>query len=447
MAKKRTPRKRAASARPNKPARPTKRVRPTKPRPTKSARATKAISPTSPIVSPTSGGGSGLSTGPIVTGPNIPLLPDPIGNFFDTTRVGKAVVRPGDLLALRIELHNLAVEAGTPPKVRKTATGAAHIIVHFPPQTITERNVLRGKAGWHDGSRRARMANPTSRTLAAAETLTPPPINARISGESRIAFKVPDGFVADYTLQGILDAIEDLELAVPANARPPASPVTVRRHGHLCSGPQRPSPRCSAPRSRASRSEACASQPCRATRRRCCSGRRMGIQEFGRWRASVLTSVDITPGVVVAQPRPGPSPALPTARQTAIEMPWRLILSPHSAERWRHAKTPVTSPAGRTELWHSRLVAPKANGDRDRAAAPRPAAHACARSGRLTGEDSQQPMQGEFPIATMDEVPDCRARPAVPDADRRLRPLPDRPPVVELLAYRTTRRARSAPTC
>ena len=116
MAKKRTPRKRAASARPTKPARPTKRVRPTKPRPTKSARARKAISPTSAIVSPTRGGGSGISTGPIVTGPNIPMALDPIGNFFDTTRVGKAVVRPGDLLALRIELHNLAVEAGARPR-------------------------------------------------------------------------------------------------------------------------------------------------------------------------------------------------------------------------------------------------------------------------------------------------------------------------------------------
>ena len=70
---------------------------------------------------------------------------DPIGNFFDTTRVGKAVVRPGDLLALRIELQNLAVEAGTPPKVRKTATGAAYVIVHFPPQTITEKTFFEAK--------------------------------------------------------------------------------------------------------------------------------------------------------------------------------------------------------------------------------------------------------------------------------------------------------------
>ena len=52
--------------------------------------------------------------------------------------------------------------------------------------------------------------------------LTGPPVRARISGESRLAFTVPDGFDVEYTLQGVLAAIESLALAVPANAKPPA---------------------------------------------------------------------------------------------------------------------------------------------------------------------------------------------------------------------------------
>ena len=48
--------------------------------------------------------------------------------------------------------------------------------------------------------------------------------------------------------------------------------------------------------------------------------------------------------------------APPTGRETAIEAPWRLILSPNAYGAWLHATEPVVSPAsGRVELWHSRL--------------------------------------------------------------------------------------------
>jgi hypothetical protein len=355
-------------------------------------------------VSPTSGGGSGVSTGPIVTGPGIPLVLDPIGNFFDTTRAGKAVVRPGDLLALRIQLHNLAVEAGTPPKVRKTAAGAAHIIVHFPPQTVTEKTFFEAKPTAMENPERPDGEPDKPDPPGGTESPTPPPINARISGESRIAFKVPDGFVADYTLQGILDAIEDLELAVPANARPPASPVTVHVTDILV---QDLSSLTTVQRA------ALASFAVRSMRIAAVQGDETtlllrqahgdpGIRPPSPRVLTSVVDVGITPGVV-AQPRPGPSPALPTARQTALEIPWRLILSPHSAERWRHAKTPVTSPAGRTELWHTRLVAPKADGELIEP--PRPDSQRSVRAvWALTGENSQQPMQGVFPTDE-DEVP------------------------------------------
>jgi len=38
--------------------------------------------------------------------------------------------------------------------------------------------------------------------------------------------------------------------------------------------------------------------------------------------------------------------------QTAIEMPCRLIISPNQYGAWAHASMPVSSQAGRTELWH-----------------------------------------------------------------------------------------------
>jgi hypothetical protein len=50
--------------------------------------------------------------------------------------------------------------------------------------------------------------------------------------------------------------------------------------------------------------------------------------------------------------RPGPQE--PAATQTALEVPWGLVLSPDDGAGWAHSRTPVTH-GDRTELWHTRL--------------------------------------------------------------------------------------------
>lgn len=50
-----------------------------------------------------------------------------------------------------------------------------------------------------------------------------------------------------------------------------------------------------------------------------------------------------------------PVPEEPAAWQTALEMPWGMILSPGSSQTWAHETQPVTHN-GRTELWHTRLA-------------------------------------------------------------------------------------------
>ena len=57
-------------------------------------------------------------------------------------------------------------------------------------------------------------------------------------------------------------------------------------------------------------------------------------------------------------PSPAPAPAEPAPMATAIEAPYRLILSPVPTGRWAKARNPVTR-SGVTELWHARLVARK----------------------------------------------------------------------------------------
>ncbi|MGH9141932.1 MAG: hypothetical protein ACRD2I_12435 [Vicinamibacterales bacterium] len=326
----------------------------------------------------------GQIVGGINTGVGVPLgVPDPNGNFFDATRTGHAVVRPTDLVALRLELHNLVVSPGNPPKLRKTATTPAYLVVHFPPQAITERTFFEGdKPGPSGGS----------------EALTGPPVHARISGESRLAFSVPDGFNINYTLEGVLAAIEDLVLVVPGNAKPPAparGPILFAdifsAQLATLSATQRASLTSFAARSL--RIAAVQGDTATFQLRQASGG--PGL------RATTKLQVGVNPGIGIVV-----RPALPGAQQTAIELPWRLILSPHAGERWHHANTPVTSPAGRTELWHSRLVAPDAKGVAIEP--PRPDPQRTVRAvWALTGELSTKPMQSAFPNGAADlPVPD-----------------------------------------
>lgn len=60
-----------------------------------------------------------------------------------------------------------------------------------------------------------------------------------------------------------------------------------------------------------------------------------------------------------AQPSPAqvaaaPAIARPAETETALELPYRLVISPTAAVRWVHRRAPFTSK-GRTELWHTRL--------------------------------------------------------------------------------------------
>jgi len=57
--------------------------------------------------------------------------------------------------------------------------------------------------------------------------------------------------------------------------------------------------------------------------------------------------------VALGAPLPPPLTA-PTFLETAIELPWRIVLSPAEGVGWAHASEPETF-AGRTALWHTRL--------------------------------------------------------------------------------------------
>ncbi len=356
--------------------------------------------------------------GPVVVMPDRPWLrPDPNENFFDANRPGHAVVRATDLVALRIELDNLVVEPGAPPRLKKSASGAAHLTLHFPPQAITEQTFFEARPPQlqnpHDKPGVPAKPEPPN---GGSETPSGPPVRARISGESRLVFAVPDGFDVPYTLEGVLAAVEELALAVAPNALPPGvgsrwPSITdlFTEHVQRLSASQRAALSSYAVRSL--RIGALQGDMTTLALRQEIGG--PGLRRFG----PDIAVIDVIRDRPEVRPVAGPRPAPPDAKHTAIELPWRLILRPHAGERWRHAKTPVTSAATqRTELWHSRLVAPQADGPLIEP--PRPDAQRTVRAiWALTGEGSTQAMAGEFP-ATLPPPSTVPFRMPLDDFDR-----------------------------
>jgi hypothetical protein len=80
-----------------------------------------------------------------------------------------------------------------------------------------------------------------------------------------------------------------------------------------------------------------------------------GLTDWSKFKLSVNPIAAIGPTPTAAQIAAAPAISEPSATQTAIELPYRLIISPSAAVSWLHRPLPFTS-MGRTELWHTRLV-------------------------------------------------------------------------------------------
>jgi hypothetical protein len=204
------------------------------------------------------------------------------------------VRRREDFLSLDFTFDNLVVDASVPAHpvlVRQKAGKAAHIVVGFAPQHLTEEALFQTADGFElpedDPDR-----NTTSQGPGGL------PMRARLAGGSRLAFVVPaSAGPIPYTVEGLLSWTRFAMSVVPNAVRRGETPVVYGEHaGHH---------------------------------------------------------------FVVHGAKP--KPTNPSGLQTAIELPWWLVLSPHSGAGWAHSLEPVTA-AGRTELWHTRLGVRAPNG-------------------------------------------------------------------------------------
>ena len=197
----------------------------------------------------------------------IPSRPSPVRSQTQTKNFSADVFRADDLLVLRLDFYNLRLQpVPTGRQIIPDGAGDSFIIAHFPPQHIAEQAFAENNPG---------------------DPLLPPPVAARLAGESRLVFFLnPSLLPLEFSLEAILAALTQSAPLISDRITPvPATPPLG------------------------------------------------GVAQFGGERTQF----------------------------SAIEAPWRLILSPHQDGRWTHSPKSVTDGT-KTELWHTRLGVRPANG-------------------------------------------------------------------------------------
>ena len=174
------------------------------------------------------------------------------------------VVRPDDLLVLRLDFYNVAFTAAAgamPAQLSRRGVGDAFMVVLFPPQSFAEQAFFE---------------------LDPHDPVTGPPVISRIAGASQVVVRLAaSSLPLDVTLESLLGVLAQSDQVIQRAIQEP--------------GPE------------------------------CALGQ---IANFGGLRGLF----------------------------TAIEAPYRLVLSPSASSRWQHAVAAVRDKSGkRTELWHTRL--------------------------------------------------------------------------------------------
>jgi hypothetical protein len=240
------------------------------------------------------------------------------------------LIRPDDLLALTFDFFNmnLAAGGGAPRLVRVDPNQPAYLVVHFGPQHIAE------EAFFED-------SNPQPLRSKKAE----PPILSRMAGTSRLAFIVPEE-VAEipYTLESLLNWSQ-FEQSVTPLAKPPV-PLTIGRAAVTGSGSMSREPQVQTIQKspqyyqQIAPSMAMEQAPLTNANKKNKKNRQSVIQQQAQLSQGRL--------IQLAQVKE------PEIYQTAIEAPYRMILSPNYYAGWAHSAKAVEH-GGAFELWHTRL--------------------------------------------------------------------------------------------
>jgi hypothetical protein len=304
---------------------------------------------------------------------------------------GLEVRRPDDLLFFRIRLRNLELKTnGAEPRLVRSVEGQSSVLlVDFPPQSFGEEAFW--SAGW--------LGEPVPAPLPSARV--------RISGPSRVALLMPQSETElPYTLADVLKAMRTWRQSLDGNALPDPDPPpgqfdpdpnwlyhllasdTVLEtlaalssaleasgagsvHQPIAEAGARIADRAAGALSGSAAAEfgraafTAMQREIDALHERFPALRAGPAHEAGI-AAVVLATASSIAGLadrasskidliseipylpLLFSPRP------PSDTATALEIPYRVILSPIEDAGWEHRDDPVEH-AGRTELWHTRL--------------------------------------------------------------------------------------------
>ncbi len=244
------------------------------------------------------------------------------------------VRRPEDLLCLDISLINLLATSGLELE-RVNAGSGAFVVFDLPPQHIMERVIREGNA---------------------ADEALAPPFHAYLSGPTRLVFRMPDEVQSvTWALEPLLQAVQGWELSVSDHARPRQEPE--RAEGGFISSEQVVAQK---PSDRLARGTL---EPARGFSDASAAHRTRQAQHVGVIAAPAEPVPPFAPDLDIAAPTGPGVPEQPAAHETAIELPTRLIISPHREVRFLHTVVPETSAKGRVALWHTQMV-PLGAGDK-----------------------------------------------------------------------------------
>jgi hypothetical protein len=261
---------------------------------------------------------------------------------FLTPSFSANLVRREDLVTLRFDFVNLSLTTGADggQEIVPNGGGSAFIIVNFQPQHIFEHALQE-------------VPPPVS---------PPKPVDARIAGGSRVVLIVPpEKTPIAFTGEALLAALGSLQMNTAPNALPPPAPLVVL--------PVTPPVIISGGvlNTRAvvrTRQMMAAGQQLSAATGTDVSGLTTpaGTDVVGTVAAAAQV-FPLPPGLTLQQATSvidslvsRPRPRLPLNGETAIELPFRLEISPNSQGGWAHNNDAETGKKlGRYELWHTRL--------------------------------------------------------------------------------------------
>ena len=282
----------------------------------------------------------------------ISVRPENLGQLNLRGRFSTVVLRPEDLLVLRLEFLNMSLDtgAGKPDAaslVRDVTVRPSYIVVYFQGQNIAEQAFFETAADYPVQTPSGKPADPDAGK--GDETPKSPPVRARLAGPSRLVFRVPaDEKPIPYTLAKILEKCGQYELSIVPHALPPkleTSFVIIPSQFLVATtidkASVKPVRMASAQKViQQARFNAITTMP--------------GKDLIAVQKENLAIKNMISAGASISF-RP-PKPRAPNDNETALELPYLLILSPNIFGGWAHAQLPVTSQkAKRTELWHTRL--------------------------------------------------------------------------------------------